>query len=57
MKLAEAKGSIGRDTLTTDTIAVEADYVIARKRAFLATHLLRMAEAKKDDFAESARRT
>ncbi len=38
-------------TLNTDTMTGVADYVIAPKRAYLATPLLCVAEAKKDDFA------
>lgn len=36
--------------LNTDTTTGAADYVIAPKRAYLATPLLCVAEAKKDDF-------
>lgn len=39
-------------TLNTDTTTGVADYVIAPKRAYLATPLLCVAEAKKDDFAK-----
>lgn len=38
--------------LNTDTTTGVADYVIAPKRAYLATPLLCVAEAKKDDFAK-----
>ena len=37
-------------TLNTDTLTGVADYLIAPKRAYLATPLLCVAEAKKDDF-------
>ena len=36
--------------LSTDTLAGVADYVIAPNRAYMATPLLCVAEAKKDDF-------
>lgn len=39
-------------TLNTDTLTGVADYLIAPKRAYLATPLLCVAEAKKDDFAK-----
>lgn len=39
-------------TLNTDTTTGVADYVIAPKRAYMATPLLCVAEAKKDDFAK-----
>jgi hypothetical protein len=38
--------------LNTDTLTGVADYVIAPKRAYMATPLLCVAEAKKDDFAK-----
>jgi hypothetical protein len=38
--------------LESDTLTGVADYVIAPKRAFLATPLLCVAEAKKDDFVQ-----
>ena len=38
--------------LNTDTLTGVADYLIAPKRAYLATPLLCVAEAKKDDFAK-----
>jgi hypothetical protein len=38
-------------TLNTDTLTGVADYLIAPNRAYLATPLLCVAEAKKDDFA------
>jgi hypothetical protein len=38
--------------LNTDTTTGVADYVIAPKRAYMATPLLCVAEAKKDDFAK-----
>lgn len=38
-------------TLTTDIMTGVADYLIAPKRAYMATPLLCVAEAKKDDFA------
>jgi hypothetical protein len=38
-------------TLNTDTLTGVADHLIAPKRAYLATPLLCVAEAKKDDFA------
>src|SRR5262249_27653266 len=38
-------------TLNTDTLTGVADYVIAPKRAYMATPLLCVAEAKRDDFA------
>ena len=39
-------------SLTTDTTTGVADYLIAPNRAYLATPLLCVAEAKKDDFAK-----
>jgi len=38
--------------LNTDTLTGIADYLIAPKRAYMATPLLCVAEAKKDDFAK-----
>ena len=38
--------------LETDTLTGVADYVIAPKRAYLATPLLCVAEAKRDDFVQ-----
>jgi hypothetical protein len=39
-------------TLNTDTTTGVADYVVAPKRAYMATPLLCVAEAKRDDFAK-----
>ena len=41
-------------SLTTDTTTGVADYLVAPNRAYLATPLLCVAEAKKDDFAKGS---